>query len=420
MKPMRSKSCLLLVSLFVAGMSSAVAAAYRITVPAADVPRAGLVVDVELPADVDVDARLVLTDVRGRVLPLQRATAGKPACFIVAELPAGEQLVLNLEQVDDVGTPANDVAPAAQRLETGAWSFLFGKNPVAPVTYWATERPRPRPDIEPLYLRGGFIHPVKTPAGMRVTDSYAVGHVHQHGIWSPWTKTRFQGRTPDFWNMGRGTGKVEVVRADEGWLGEVHSGLVAHHRFVDLSAPEPVVALNERWALTVYSPNPYAARPAHVFDLEITQTCATDDPLILPEYHYGGLGYRGHEQWNGADNTFFLTSEGITDRVKAHATRARWCHVGGVVDGALAGTAILGHPKNFRAPQPMRIHPNEPFFCFAPSQLGDWQIEPGKPYVARYRFVVMDGAPDRALLDAYWNAYANPAKAVVEPVPGER
>jgi hypothetical protein len=101
--------------------------------------------------------------------------------------------------------------------------------------------------------------------------------------------------------------------------------------------------------------------------------------------------------------------------VKAHATRARWCHIGGEVDGKLAGTAILGHPDNFRAPQPMRIHPNEPFFCFAPSQLGEWQIEPGQPYVARYRFVVMDGEPDPALLDAYWAGYANPTQARIEP-----
>ena len=55
------------------------------------------------------------------------------------------------------------------------------------------------------------------------------------------------------------------------------------------------------------------------------------------------------------------------------------------------GIAILCHPENFRAPQPMRLHPKEPFVCYAPSQLGDWAIEPGRPYVSRYRFVVKDG-----------------------------
>ena len=189
-------------------------------------------------------------------------------------------------------------------------------------------------------------------------------------------------------------------------------GTVLCSVFIDLTAPSPVVALHETWEVTAYAPIA-GPRPAHVFDLVITQTCATDDPLILPEYHYGGLGFRGHGQWDGAGQARFLTSEGLTDRVQAHATRARWCHVGGQVDGQWAGVAILGHPDNFRAPQPMRIHPTEPFFCFAPSQLGAWQITPGEPYVARYRFVVMDGEPDPALLEAYWAGYAQPVVAEV-------
>jgi hypothetical protein len=31
--------------------------------------------------------------------------------------------------------------------------------------------------------------------------------------------------------------------------------------------------------------------------------------------------------------------------------------------------------------------------------------------VARYRFVVADGAPDAALLEAYWQGYAHPGEA---------
>ena len=32
------------------------------------------------------------------------------------------------------------------------------------------------------------------------------------------------------------------------------------------------------------------------------------------------------------------------------------------------------------------------------------------PRSARFRFVVQDGEPDRALLDAYWHGYASPAQ----------
>lgn len=146
----------------------------------------------------------------------------------------------------------------------------------------------------------------------------------------------------------------------------------------------------------------------HRFDLTVRQECATEDPLILPEYHYGGLGFRGNQLWNGAGNLIVLTSDGETDRVKANATRARWCYVGGLVDGGPSGVAILGHPGNFRFPEPIRVHPGEPFFCFAPSQLGEWRIEPGKAHVARYRFVVFDGAPDRELIERWWRDYAEP------------
>ena len=99
-----------------------------------------------------------------------------------------------------------------------------------------------------------------------------------------------------------------------------------------------------------------SARPYAMFDLVSTQNLATSSPLVLPEYRYEGIGFRGHRQWLEKDNCDFLTSEG-KDRSNGHGTRARWCHIGGRIDGQLAGIAILDHPDNFRAPQAMRINP---------------------------------------------------------------
>jgi hypothetical protein len=185
---------------------------------------------------------------------------------------------------------------------------------------------------------------------------------------------------------------------------------------VDLSAPTPVTALNETWDVVIYRVAG-SAKPVHLFELTIRQTCATNDPLILPEYHYGGAAFRGRAEWLGATASQFLTAEGETDRVKAQGQRTRWIAQSGAVGaGAVAGLAMLGHPDNVRAPQPVRIHPREPYFCFTPSQLGRWTIEPGQTYVARYRFLVFDGAPDRALIEAYWQGFAQPATArVVAP-----
>jgi hypothetical protein len=207
--------------------------------------------------------------------------------------------------------------------------------------------------------------------------------------------------------MGDSKGRVEFVSLDDNWSGPVHGGFRARHRFVDLTASEPVVALNEKWEVRAYIP-PGGSASYWMFDLVSEQQCATTHSLRLPEYRYGGIGVRGNWAWNGKDHTMFLTSEGETDRIKGHATRGRWCDMGGMVDGSRVGIAILSHPDNFRAPQPMRIHPTEPFFNFAPQQAGDMEIKPGDKYVSRYRFVVHDGPPDKAELDRLWNDYAHP------------
>ena len=65
----------------------------------------------------------------------------------------------------------------------------------------------------------------------------------------------------------------------------------------------------------------------------------------------------------------------------------------------------------------MRLHPTEPFFCFAPSQGGDWAITPEQPYVARYRALLIDGAPDASDINAAWEDYAHPLKASCRQLP---
>jgi hypothetical protein len=263
-----------------------------------------------------------------------------------------------------------------------------------------------------VFRRGGYIHPVVTPSGRRVTEDYPPNHKHHHGIWAAWTSTRVNGRTPDFWNMGDRKGTVEFERLGHAWSGPLTAGFESRHRYMDLLAPTPATVLLEEWRVIAYAPTP-TARPAHVFDLEIAQSLVGTAPLELPVYRYGGVGMRGRHEWDGRDKTFFLTSSGLS-RGPGHGTRATWVHMSGAVDGQRAGIAMLSHPDNARSPQPMRIHPTEPFFNFAPQQAGPLTIRPGEVFTLRYRFVVMDGAPDAALLDSMWQAYALPVRARVE------
>jgi hypothetical protein len=249
-----------------------------------------------------------------------------------------------------------------------------------------------------------------------VTGDHPPDHRWHRGIWFAWTHTVFEGREPDFWNMGKATGgpftgEVRFDRLERMWSGPVHGGFTSRHRFIDHTSGAEKDALNESWEVCAFRPLEGVAR-AFVFDLVSTQTCATAEPLKLPKYHYGGLGVRGHAQWDPVEKVTMLTSNG-DDRKAGDSTKARWVHMGGEVDGAPAGVAVLIHPENFRFPQALRLNPKNPQLCVAPSQDGDWEIEPGQPYVSRYRFVVADGPADATELERLWNDYAHPPKVEV-------
>jgi hypothetical protein len=379
---------------------------YRLRLSAGDLERTHTVVSLVLPAS--AGAVNAVRDSSGKTVPLQVDERGL-ACFIEQSLPVGAAKTYDL-----VRSPGDPAPPSvrAQR-QAGVVKIFAGQRTL--LHFQAEKSELPRPNMRPSYRRGGYIHPVYTLSGRLVTDDYATNHLHQHGIWSAWTKTEFEGRSPDFWNMGQGKGTVEFAGLEGIWSGVVHAGFRSALRVVDLTAGAPKTVLNETWEVRIYPPVE-GAKAYWLFDLVLTQSCARSSPLKLPEYYYGGMGLRGHEHWNGQTNIYFLTSEGITDRVQGNTTRGRWCYMGGGVEGAVAGLAVLGHPQNFRAPQPLRLHPKEPFFCYAPSQLGDWEITPEKPYVARYRYVVLDGPPDRDLLESLWQDYAHPPAVTLEKI----
>lgn len=352
----------------------------------------------------------VLLDEKGRSVDLQVDRNSGRATFILPHLPAGERARLQLRnslepmpKEDGRGARVQFKSPDAQ---DGRLCIEIDGQPF--FCYEAGPGELPRQGIDPAYRRGGYLHPLFTPSGVRVTDDYPANHIHHHGLWFAWTNTRFENRKPDFWNMGAKKGTVEFVALLSHWQGRVHAGFQSEHRFVDLLAEQPRVVLKEQWEVRGYSASASRTAPFRIFDFVSLQRCATGSPLILPTYHYGGIGFRGHEQWNGETLPRILTSEGVTNRIEANETRARWVRLSGEIDGKAAGVALLCHPGNFRAPQPIRMHPKEPFLCYAPSQLGDWSIEPGSEYVSRYRIVVFDGKLEAVELERLWNDYAHP------------
>jgi Methane oxygenase PmoA len=381
--------------------TSRLSGATSVIVEAGQLDRRDVVVSFSVPAGVDGKST-VLRDDAGKTIPLQ--IDADRASFVLSDLKAGKSKRYQIQQSST--SPAIRVRVAADerllRVTSGNERiFDFRLKPELP-----------EPGIKDAFRRAGYMHPVYTPAGRIVTDDYPSDHPHQHGIMFAWTKTEFEGRHPDFWNMGSGTGSVEFDGIGNSWSGPVHGGFTARLRYVDLSAPKPVTALNELWAVRAYAVRS-GQKPYTIFDIISTQQTAGNSPLLLPDYRYGGIAVRGHRNWRKKENVIFLTSEG-KDRIAGDDTRARWCSIGGNVDGTVVGIAAFGHPDNFRAPQPVRIHPDDPYFNFSPSKLGDWRIDPGKPYVSRYRFVAFDGPADSAELDRLWNDYASPPKVTVD------
>jgi hypothetical protein len=387
------------------------AASFQIRVQAGDFDRTETVVRAALPSGSNVEGFTLRHGANS--IPWQLSEDGA-VCFAVRKAPRGSAVDYEFSSTkSELATLSNTARFEASRKGSRIDFGLSPNNRLSQplMSYQADPGEFPRADIKPSFKRGGYLHPIRTPSGRLVTDDFPPNHIHHHGVWWAWTHTEFGGRKPDFWNMGDGKGRVEFEAVEKTWSGPVMAGFRSRHRFVDLTSGQPVTALQEIWQVTSYAFTP--GGNAWMFDLMSEQHCATTNQLRLPEYRYGGVGVRGNWAWNGKDKTFFLTANGEADREKGHATRARWCDMGGDVDGNRVGIAILDHPSNFRHPQPMRIHPTEPFFNYAPQQAGDMEIKPGAKYVSRYRFVIHDGPPDRTELDRLWNDFAHPPQVTV-------
>ena len=276
--------------------------------------------------------------------------------------------------------------------------------------------PVPPPEGKnPLYTRSGFIHPLWSPTGDVLTGIHPPDHIHHVGIWMPWTKTKFEGKDLDFWNLAGGQGTVRFVKFLSTTSGPVYGGFKAEMEHVALkTADGEKVVLREERDIRVY--NIGGPKKGYwLWDFVSRQRCVADSPLYQVKYRYGGFGFRAAAGWEG-ENSMYLTSEGKT-RKDGHATRARWCEAGGAINGKWAGITFMSHPENFEHPEPMRIWPPEMkhvFFNWAPSQATDWVMEPGKEHVFRYRQYVHEGKVKVADAERMWRDFAEPPEVKIQ------
>ena len=273
--------------------------------------------------------------------------------------------------------------------------------------YIKTARPVPE-GLEKYFSRSGYIHPVYTPTGQEISGDYPLDHAHQHALFFAWTKSKFDGKKIDFWNQAKQTAGIEFREIVNISRDKKQVSFSAKHAFTVGTGDEQVDALNEIWTVTVN----LTPADRFLFDIESVQECASDKPLILEKHHYGGMAFRGNSKWlkekddhsiNPGDLQF-LTSNG-KDRWEGNHTQPNWVALSGRLDDQDVSLAVFCHPDNFRAPQHVRLHPNKPYFCFAPAVTGAFRIEPGKKYVSRYRYLVQSEAADAEVVNKHWQQY---------------
>lgn len=280
----------------------------------------------------------------------------------------------------------------------------------------------PPEGVDTIYKRSGFIHPLWSPAGHVLTRINPPDHRHHVGIWNPWTHVLFRGKVIDFWNLVKDQGTVRFANFISKTEGPVYGGFKALQEHVVLDVPpieKETVALDEVWDVRVYN----IGSKMWLWDFTSILNCATDDPVILEKYRYGGFGFRATGDWNN-QNSKILTSAGKA-RKEADATRARWCMIDGDVDSGHSGILFMDYPTNYNFPEPMRVWPvnangrGDVFFSFSPTRNMDFPLYPDKRYVLKYRMLVYEGSISKEQAEKVWQSFAHPPEITVTKFKGQ-
>lgn len=276
------------------------------------------------------------------------------------------------------------------------------------LTYHKAAVPPPE-GVKPIYKRSGFIHPLCAPNGEPMTGIHPKDHYHHMGLWHAWVKTKHGKDTPDFWNLGGGTGRVRFAKTRQILKASKEDpavGFVVEQEQVAYKGPEKKETVVLRELLTVKAEY---VEGENVVSYFLEQENVSKETLELPAYRYGGcLAYRGPHHWDQT-NSDYLTSEGL-NRTNSHQSRARWVAMWGATKKGVATLTVLNHPKNHDYPQRLRTwdanaHNGAMFFNIVPAQEHPWEIKPGQKINMNYLLVLSNGKPDKDRIEKQDKAF---------------
>lgn len=372
----------------------------------------------------DPERTYALTETTGgaeRAVPVQ-VRDGRLHWILDGSTPAGTRrtYALHAGEKPDAAVGMRDV--------DGGVHFLLGDTEVLTWHYAKAALPA---GVDPLYSRGGFVHPLRSPGGGTLTRIQPSDHYHHYGLWSPWTHTAFRGREIDFWNLGDGEGTVASRGVRDATGGPVFGAVTADLAYLAFREPQdttdPVRVLDETIDLRVYR-RPEDGR-GYLADFSSMQENVTEDSFVVKAYRYQGFGLRATERWDDG-NVYLRTSAGY-GKSDGNATRARWMDVRGPTEAGTAGVLLMTHPDNYNYPEQIRLWPtgaNEGkenvFLNFNPAQDRDYRMRPGGRYALRYRLYAYDGELDSLAAERYWHDFAYPPRVVrtdaAGPLAGKR
>jgi hypothetical protein len=294
--------------------------------------------------------------------------------------------------------------------------------------------------IYPTVLKKPTLYPVRSASGTVVTRGWPldprpgerVDHPHQVGLW--FTHENVNG--VDFWNnsdaipearasamgtilhrtirraeSGPGEGVLEVTAE---WVDAHGAALLGEDtRFVFRASPD-VRTIDRLTTLTALDrPVTFTDAKDGLFGLRVAR--ALEQPTTTAEVFTDASGHAtAVPVLNNAGVTgHYRSSEGLEGDA-VWGTRARWCMLSGVVEGAPVTIAILDHPTNVGFPTYWHARG---YGLFALNPLGqkvfsngkeqlNLRLEPREGRTFRYRVLIVSGPTTPAQIEKYYQDFA--------------